>query len=276
MKIGLVPTLNPSFGGSYQYALTMLDAVISLSRVKHDADSYVLFVRPEDRQVIRCLDPIRGIQLVHYGSQSDRLLAWGKSLAGQGVIRKALVTLRQQAMGKPVQRSQQRRRSVELGKGLRHHGIDWVLYTAPDLSALDTGIPFVMPVFDLQHRLQPNFPEVSADGEWDELEHLYRNGTGQATLILADSEVGKEDILACYGSYGVTPDRVKVLPYVPAPYLSRDVPRQERMLVRDTYRLPERYLLYPAQLWPHKNHVRLVQAMGLLKAEQGTEIHLVL
>jgi glycosyltransferase involved in cell wall biosynthesis len=275
MNIGLVPTLNPSFGGSYQYALAILDAAINLSRMKHDDDSYVLFTRPDDHQVLRTVDPLRGIQIVQYGSQSDRLLALGKSWAGQGMIRKALITLRQQAMGKRVQKSLQRRRSVELGKCLRHHNIDWVLYTAPDLSALETGIPFVMPVFDLQHRLQPEFPEVSSDGEWDELERLYRNGTCQATLILADSEVGKEDILACYGAYGVTADRIKVLPYVPAPYLSSNVPLSERAKARTTYALPDRYLFYPAQLWPHKNHVRIVQALGRLKEENGLAVQIV-
>jgi glycosyltransferase involved in cell wall biosynthesis len=35
--------------------------------------------------------------------------------------------------------------------------------------------------------------------------------------------------------------------------------------VRPEYGLPERYLFYPAQFWPHKNHVRIVQALGLLK-----------
>jgi glycosyltransferase involved in cell wall biosynthesis len=159
---------------------------------------------------------------------------------------------------------------------LKRRGVDWALYTTPNAQSFEVGLPYVMPVFDLQHRLQPEFPEVSAHGVWEHREYLYRNGTRQATLILADSEVGKEDILKYYTPYGVTPDRIKVLPYVPAPYLSRDVPRQERMLARATYRLPERYLFYPAQLWPHKNHVRIVQAMGLLKEEQGTEIHLVL
>ena len=41
MKIGLVPTLNPSFGGSYQYALAMLDAAIDLARRSGDRDGVV-------------------------------------------------------------------------------------------------------------------------------------------------------------------------------------------------------------------------------------------
>jgi glycosyltransferase involved in cell wall biosynthesis len=158
---------------------------------------------------------------------------------------------------------------------LTRQGIDWVFYTTPTVQSFEAGLPYVMPVYDLQHRLQPEFPEVSACGTWERREYLYRNGTRHATLILADSEVGREDILHFYGSYGATADRVKVLPFVPAPYLSSEVTPQERKRVRSMYALPERYLFYPAQLWPHKNHVRLIQAMGLLK-ERGIGVHLVL
>jgi len=132
-----------------------------------------------------------------------------------------------------------------------------------------------MAVHDLQHRLQPEFPEVSANGEWEWREYCYRNGTRGSTLLLADSEVGKEDILNFYGPYGVTPDQVKILPFLPACYLATDIARSERQRVRALYRLPERYLFYPAQFWPHKNHARIVQALGLLKQEHGRNIPIV-
>src|SRR5262249_32455367 len=84
------------------------------------------------------------------------------------------------------------------------------------------------------------------------------------------------DILNFYGPYGVTADRVKVLPYVPASYLAVEVPDDERQRVRAAYQLPERYLFYPAQFWPHKNHLRLIRALGELKQESHLEIPLVL
>ena len=34
--------------------------------------------------------------------------------------------------------------------------------------------------------------------------------------------------------------------------------------VRERYGLPERYFFYPAQFWPHKNHLNLVEALGVL------------
>jgi glycosyltransferase involved in cell wall biosynthesis len=274
MQIGVVPFLNPSLGGLYQYSLAMLEALTTISRMNQQGDTYTVFIRPEDEAMVRNLDSA-GIRIAVYGSQLDRLRASLKAWVGQGVLRQAFRTLQQQLARRQPRNLDPSPTETTLGTWLRLHKIDWVLYTTPDSTSFESDVPYVMPVFDLQHRLQPEFPEVSADGEWNEREYLYRNGTRQATLILADSDVGKEDILGCYGPDGITPDRVKVLPYVPAPYLSCAVPQRERMRVRNVYHLPKRFFFYPAQLWPHKNHMRIVQAAGRLK-EAGTEINLVL
>jgi len=132
------------------------------------------------------------------------------------------------------------------------------------------GIPFVMSVHDLQHRLQPQFPEVSANGEWEAREFDLGNGIERATLILVDSEVGMEDVLTFYGDR-ITPDRIRILPSVPPPYLAVRASDWALAATRQKYSLPDTYLFYPAQFWPHKNHVRLVQAMALLK-QRGVEV----
>jgi glycosyltransferase involved in cell wall biosynthesis len=45
--------------------------------------------------------------------------------------------------------------------------------------------------------------------------------------------------------------------------------------VREKYFLPERYYFYPAQFWPHKNHLRIVQALGWLRDTKHTAVHVV-
>lgn len=274
MHIAVVPRGAPWSGGYYQYSLAVLEALATLPWGGED----------------RCTVLVRSAReiesLKEYGSHwnparlpffsRERLVDMIEAAVGEGCVRDAATHVAH-GLAQSVRSHPDRvwkNRTVH--RFLERRGVDWVLYTTPDSQSFEMGLPYVMPVHDLQHRLQPEFPEVSAYGESERREYLYRNGTRHATLILADSDVGKEDILRYYGPYGVTPDRVKVLPFVPAPYLSRDVSWQERTRVRDTYRLPERYLFYPAQLWPHKNHVRIVQAMGLLKEEKGTDIHVVL
>lgn len=116
--------------------------------------------------------------------------------------------------------------------------VDLAVYPFIQPMAFEADIPFIVAVHDLQHRLQPGVPEVSANGEWEWREYLYRNGTPSATLILADSEVGKEDILHCYGPYGVTPDRVKVLPFLAASPLGSHVSEADLQRVRTATSCP--------------------------------------
>jgi hypothetical protein len=151
---------------------------------------------------------------------------------------------------------------ADANRWFRDCGIDLMLYPTPIPLSFEAGIPYIMAIHDLQHRLQPQFPEVSSNGEWESREYYFRNGSRYATLLLADSEVGKEDILACYESFGVTADRVKVLPFLPASYLAVDIPEADRQRVRAAYQLPPRYLFYPAQFWPHKNHINIVHALA--------------
>jgi glycosyltransferase involved in cell wall biosynthesis len=38
--------------------------------------------------------------------------------------------------------------------------------------------------------------------------------------------------------------------------------------VKERYQLPDDYLFYPAQFWPHKNHIGIVRALAILKNER--------
>ena len=147
-------------------------------------------------------------------------------------------------------------------------GVDLMLYPTPWHVAPGLRVPYVVAVHDVQHRLQPEFPEVSANGEAERRERLFGPAIEHATAILVDSAVGSEDVLSCYGTLTV-PGRVHVLPFVPPPYLSRPTAIVAAAQL-DAIGVPERYLLMPAQLWPHKNHMRVAEAVASLRAEQVT------
>jgi glycosyltransferase involved in cell wall biosynthesis len=74
----------------------------------------------------------------------------------------------------------------------------------------------------------------------------------------------------------VSADQVKVLPFLPASYLPAEIPKHEIDDVKKKHNLPERYLFYPAQFWPHKNHARIYNALANLKEQFNLEIPLVL
>jgi glycosyltransferase involved in cell wall biosynthesis len=146
------------------------------------------------------------------------------------------------------------------------------MYPTALSQAFETRVPYVVAIHDLQHRLQPEFPEVGAPSERRAREYVLRNAAAHATTVLADSEVGRDDLLDAYVRYGLEEDRVAVLPFPPPPYL------QDRAGpdAAPPNGLPAPYLFYPAAFWPHKNHVRLVRALGSLRREHDLDPPLVL
>jgi glycosyltransferase involved in cell wall biosynthesis len=273
MRIGVVPALAPSKGGIYQYSITMLGALCEL-KDGTCGDDFVVFAEESPSPDLRSLSNHRlvfnPLLPETTPSVSQQLADMLRRFAGEGKHREAWRWLRRKFERlSPASHDPDRIRSCPaIGDYFRRHGAELMIYAWPNRLSFEAGLPYVMAIHDLQHRLQPFFPEVSENGESESREYIFRNGARYATLLLADSEVGKEDILNFYGPYGVTPDRVKILPFLPACYLSQDVPELDRQRIRAEYHLPERYLFYPAQFWPHKNHLRIVQAVNLLKHER--------
>ena len=280
MYIGIVPALGGG-GGTYQYSITMLHA---LDEWKNEGceDKFVVFDNMH-YHVVSLNKQDWDVKPLYPPTLKRQISYVLRRVVGEGLRRKALRWLRRQLQVKRNQPDPTRsqpdpdvvRFRPEMNLWFNRCGVELMLYPVQNTLSFEARIPYVMAIHDLQHRLQPEFPEVSANGEWERREYLYRNGTRYATLLLADSEVGKEDILNFYGPYGITPDQVKVLPFLPACYLAVNISESERRRVRTTYHLPERYLFYPAQFWPHKNHARIVQALGLLKQEYRLKVPIV-
>ena len=277
MRIGVVARLNPSDGGVYQYSLTMLQALGGSDHAPND--SFVLFAGDSDHALLANLKPpVWSIRSLPPDRQAEppRALTALRRLVGEGPHRQAWRWLRHRVATVPRKDPDTVVFRPDAHRWFRDCGTDLMLYPVPGPLAFEAGISYVMAIHDLEHRVHPEFPEVASNGEWEFREYYFRNGSRYATLLIADSEVGKQHILEFYGPYGVTEDRVKILPFLPACYLAHDVPAEERHRVRTTYRLPARYLFYPAQFWAHKNHAGLVRALGFLKHERRLTIDLVL
>jgi glycosyltransferase involved in cell wall biosynthesis len=83
-------------------------------------------------------------------------------------------------------------------------------------------------------------------------------------------------VLTFYGDTGLERDRVVVLPVLPASNVRNAVSEVERLSVRRRYGLTGAFLFYPAQFWPHKNHLRLIESLYHLKRSAGRTPILVL
>lgn len=158
------------------------------------------------------------------------------------------------------------RRVDRLARFLSDLSCDLWLFPAGDPVVYHSALPSVVSVHDLMHRYEPRFPEVG--NWWMRLrrELHYRALCKTAQMILVDSRLGAEHV---QHSYGVSPSRVSILPYCAPSYLNAP------QITPSVPTLPEKYFYYPAQFWPHKNHLNLARAVRRC-LDLGHPIHIVL
>lgn len=148
-------------------------------------------------------------------------------------------------------------------KEFQNKNIDVVYFISPTNAAefLDS-INYIFTVWDLSHRDDLEFPEVRAGRVFDERENLFRKILPKSMAIIADSAIGKKNILT---RYGVDDCRVKIMPFSPAPNITkRENYNKINYDVTEKYRICNQYVFYPAQFWPHKNHVYILFAIKYL------------
>lgn len=196
-------------------------------------------------------------ELVTEGGAASRLK---RSSLGHRLARLARVRLAARNM-----------RTTHLREELARRKIDVLWFN--HLEPVDVGLPYVLNIFDLQHRLQPWFPEVSENGQWDHRESVWSRAIMRASIITVGSHESARQITLFYG---VDPERVRVIPF-PTPQPAIDAAATpDRADIREKYNLSGDYLYYPAQFWAHKNHVNLLRAMRRLRDERGLDLSLVL
>jgi glycosyltransferase involved in cell wall biosynthesis len=147
-----------------------------------------------------------------------------------------------------------------LSDTLKKHGAQCAWMLGGTLVPLD--MPYVATIWDAQHRVQPWFPEVSAHGEWRERERLYAEYVGRAAAVITGTEVGAHELRNAYG------DVSGALQVVPMPTPSFAIAAGLRPRPGRPSDVPARYLLYPAQFWPHKNHITAVRVIAALNRMQ--------
>ena len=155
-----------------------------------------------------------------------------------------------------------------IDNALNRERIDFFLNTT--FEAVTLTIPFSAIVWDLQHRLQPFFPEVSANGEWKKREVFYSQVLKHATFVIVGTETGKNEVQRFYG----TPDeKIRILPHPTPSFALEETGSDSEALAN--YKLPPDYIFYPAQFWAHKNHAAIVKAVAHLKRADNLRLPVV-
>lgn len=146
-------------------------------------------------------------------------------------------------------------------------GVDVVHFTFQE--AFITDIPSIYQPWDLQHLHLPEF-FTEDQRRWREV--AYPLFCERANLVIVASEWAKQDVVR---RLGIAPSKVAIveMPPVLSAYPVPDAPTVQR--IRLELRLPPQFMFYPAQTWPHKNHIRLFEAIALIRDGHGIDIDIV-
>jgi glycosyltransferase involved in cell wall biosynthesis len=138
-------------------------------------------------------------------------------------------------------------------------------------GVLTDRVPYILTIWDLQHRLQPFFPEVSQLGEWQSRESHYSVTGRKAFFNVVGTQRGADEL---HQFFGIDQSRLIINPFPCPPPISCSSNTIDNLLQRLSLK-PRKFLLYPAQFWPHKNHLGMLLALRLL-VDEGINLKLVL
>jgi len=132
------------------------------------------------------------------------------------------------------------------------------------------NIPTIVSIHDIQHFHYPQFFNLST--------RLMRQTNSLTTFkvsgfIQASSQYIKDDILRYYSNVISSKQIFVVHEGVNIKEFQKG---KGNINTLKKYNIPDQFLLYPAQLWHHKNHINLLKAIESIRDESGVIIPLVL
>lgn len=247
-KIVLYLDSEQSFGGGFQYNQSILEASLTLPRNKYKV--VVVYTGKIWEQYLR--GEIETIY-VHFGKLNKKaiqfLIMTGIQL---NVIRYFL------------------NRFHPVAKTILNQNPFLCIFPSQETFwGYITKMPSLVTIHDLMHRYEKHFKEVSGFGKYIHKENHLNNICKYSKGILVESELGKHHV---HESYNYPLDNISVLPLIPQNIINNI---DSTYCIDHKYKLPLKYIFYPAQFWPHKNHIRLIKAVEILR-EELTDIQLVL
>lgn len=136
-------------------------------------------------------------------------------------------------------------------------------------SAFLTEIPSIYHPHDLQH---VHLPQLFSGRTRKTRDVQYRAFCSQAKVVAVVASWVREDLVS---NLGVPREKIAVIPLAP-PISSHPQPTEaECESVRRKYSLPDQFAFYPAQTWPHKNHIGLLEAVARMRSQDGLIVPLV-
>lgn len=149
-------------------------------------------------------------------------------------------------------------------------GVELVHCLAGYLDYPTEILPNIVTIMDLQHEY---FPVFFSEEQLRHRHHLWPRAAKTSQAIIAISNYTKKTILE---KYGVSPDKIHVIHLAANPIYFEPLEMGRLREVSNKYKLPDRFVFYPAFTWPHKNHMTLIEALSIYYKKYGSRMPLIL
>ncbi len=131
-------------------------------------------------------------------------------------------------------------------------------------------VPSVYNPHDLQHL---HYPEFFAPEEIQRREVVYPAACRAADTIVVVSQFVKQDLIQ---RYGIEADKIQIIEGLPLEITLNAFTEKDVDSLLEKYECPPRpFILYPAMTWEHKNHIRLLEAVALLRERQQLKVNVI-
>jgi len=243
MKVGIyIRDIDPTAGGAFQFSNTVTAGIKKLRQ------NYEVTICYRGRPFSKMVSYGGDISYININSYLFK--HYFKLMFKQ--IRLDLNDIKRKFTFRPRIRSS----SSLLDDVAKTYGIDIYWFIYPEHEVLST--PFIYTLWDLGHRELPMFPEVSTPVEqWNIREARYTEMLPRASYILTGNQTGKQEILS---NYSVPESKIRIAPFEISSFCYGEEKEPEIGITGD-------YFLYPAQFWPHKNHICIIEALKVLREQ---------
>jgi len=244
MNIAVILTKDKKEGGAFQYSL---DISMLLEKNKSQEYNFIFFTTVKEN--IKTLEKYN--LRFHYlrWSNIDRFLnLLFSSQLLSGILAKLRINL-----------------EPKIDRILRKQKIDLVYFLNPaDLALATEEFNYIFTIWDLCFLDYMEFPEVYRYREFERRDSFLYLALRKAVKVIADSKFTKKKII---GKYNVDEKRITELPLMPAAAvnISKDEFSRNFIDITMKYKIAGKYIFYPAQFWPHKNHAYILDGLKLLK-----------
>ena len=253
MRIGLFLESSPwKQKGGFKQSLSTIELLTQKAAVQHE---FLVFTSSDDTRQILLK---RGIKAICFKEGIFRLIdRWSATVVGGAILRR-------------LRRLGLRRLGRHLDALLDDCRVDLVLFNEITDSVLRVGDhPFIVTIWDLCHRDLPEFPEAYTDRAFQRRERQLSNSLNRAVAVITDSSFCAQQIATIYQ---VDPTRIVELPFVP-PLSVREFATGPMLIPAEAiyrkYDLPDRYVFYPADFTPLKNHLYILEGLVELQRRHG-------